>query len=149
MAPDGTGPSRIALAPGYHVNVQLGNQIAESADIDLVRPCHSLKDGCGLRHLLHKYLPMLFRQIVDLGETRAAGHEDQPSIPRVIHEEETRERPVRYEKRIGCEPLVQDELAVAFPSSESGLSPVACGLSQSEARCAKPQEQGSRYRSRR
>src|SRR3546814_3501419 len=90
LAPDRTGPGRVAAEAGDDVDVELRHQVAERADVDLVGREARLKGAGGAADLLGELLPCAAVEVMDLLEVRAARHQDEPGIDLVVHQQQAR-----------------------------------------------------------
>jgi hypothetical protein len=82
-APHRAGPGGVVRPAADHVDVQLGRDVAELADIELVDRSadgggHGLHRGSGQHDLLHQLLAVLRRQMLDLARAHLARDQDDP-----------------------------------------------------------------------
>jgi DNA invertase Pin-like site-specific DNA recombinase len=131
VPPDRTGPGRIVRAAAHDMDVQLGRDIAQGPDVQLVdrkaqrRPDRS-HGGSGQDDLFHQLDAVSGVQLLELAQPGPAGDQDQPRIAGVVLQARLAQWQVGDLVRRGGEGRIQREILLFFshvseppPSSRS------------------------------
>ncbi len=88
FSPDGTEACVVTQISRYNVDMELGDDIAESADVDLAAlRCRLQKVGC-MGDFAPELCLLLGVEVKDLGHSISLGHQDKPGIARVVHQKD-------------------------------------------------------------
>src|SRR5690242_13101340 len=127
MSPDRSRPCRIAVLTRHDVHMELRHLVAERTDIDLRRAAGRLQTLCGTRNLFHEQRAVRLGEIEELDEMWTARHKDDPGVSHVVHQQNARQHPVGYERRVGDEARMKGEVLHALPSLAERYAAVSPG----------------------
>ena len=108
-SPDRPRPCRVTGETANDVNMQLTDDVAEGADIELVAAGDRSEDGGGGGDLLHQSRTIGLTELGDLGKVRAPRHEQQPGEAEVVHQAEVREFQACQRNAVQRQPIVETE----------------------------------------
>src|SRR5580704_13756639 len=109
MPPYRPRPGRIANNPRDDMQVKLTNDVAEGADIDLVRPRATLQEPRSAARFVHQLRLVRQLKIGQFDQAFPPGHENEPWPAGVVHQQHSGKRPVANDKRVAREPIVESE----------------------------------------
>ena len=124
--PDRIGPGWITHEACDDMHMQLGHLIAQRGDIHLVGLEGLLHQARGAGDLLDQQSALGSRQIMDLPQIGARGHQDQPGKAPVIHQQQAAERPVAERNAVGGKARMEGEAirhGASLASASAALQP--------------------------